>query len=73
MYIVIETRKHNGKVQTFTSSYATKPEAESAFYEILTKAAVSDIDVHSATILNERGFIEKCQNYIHNEDAVDEE
>ena len=73
MYIVIETQKHNGEVTTDTNAYTTKAEAESAFYEILVRAAVSTIDVHSATILNERGFIEKCQSYIHNKDAVEEE
>ena len=67
MYVVIEIQKNDNKISTYTDAYDDKHQAENKFHSILAQAAISDIDVHSAVILTEEGYIDKCQSYNHEE------
>ncbi|MBQ3502952.1 MAG: hypothetical protein IJA72_04765 [Clostridia bacterium] len=72
MYVVIEIQKNHGKIITHTNAYDVKNQAENKFYSILAEAATSDVEVHSAVILTEEGYIDKCQSYKHSEEDVQE-
>ena len=69
MYVVVEIQKRDGKISTNTNAYDDRNQAENKFYSILAQASVSDADVHSAAILTEEGYIDKCRSYKHNEDT----
>lgn len=68
MYVVVEIQKRDGGIITNTSAYETRNQAENVFYSILAQASISDADVHSAAILTEEGYIDKCRSYKHNEE-----
>lgn len=66
MYIVIELQKTaDGKLTHLETIHATKEEAESKYHTILSFAAVSELPVHSATILNENGCPVMYKSYTH--------
>lgn len=71
MYVVIEIQKKDGKISTHTDAYDVKNQAENKFYSILAQAAMSNLDVHSAVILTEEGYIDKCQSYNHQKEKED--
>lgn len=55
MYIVIEIQTKGDSVSTLTYKYNELSLAEQKYYSILSSAAVSSLDVHSAIILDCRG------------------
>lgn len=65
MYIVIEIQKSNGEVSTIVNSYETSNEAEAKFYQIMSVAAVSQLERHSASILTEDGNCYMTATYEH--------
>lgn len=66
MYIVIELQKTaDGNMTHMETVHATKEEAESKYHNILAYAAVSEVPVHSATILNEKGEPVMYKHYTH--------
>ena len=66
MYIVIELQKNaEGHVSNIVTEHNTQEEAESKFYSIMAFAAVSEIPVHSATILREDGHPVMYKSYTH--------
>ena len=56
MLIVIELQTNNGTTTVLTNSYAEESLAWQKYYQVLSFSAVSDIDIHSATIINEEGY-----------------
>ena len=56
MLTVIELQTNNGTTTVLTNSYAEESLAWQKYYQVLSFAAVSDIDIHSATIINEEGY-----------------
>lgn len=65
-YIVIELQKTNeGVVTHLVTEHETKEKAESKYHTILSYAAVSEMPVHSATILSEEGFCIASKCYKH--------
>lgn len=66
MYLVIEIQKSNdGKLSHLESVRATLPEAEQKYHTVLSFAAVSSIDVHSAVMLDDTGEKIKGETYYH--------
>lgn len=66
MFIVIELQKMaEDKLTPQQTVHATKEEAESKFFSIMAYAAVSEVPVHSATILNEKGEPVMYKHYTH--------
>ena len=55
----------NGQVSTIVSSYATINEAKNKYHTILSFAAVSNIERHSACILNEKGETLVSESFRH--------
>ena len=69
MYLVIELQTNGGQMANLAYSYSTRAEAESKFHAILSAAAVSSVDVHSAVVLDEEGCVLANGSYAHKETA----
>lgn len=70
MFIVLELQKNSdGTVGNIVYTFDTLNEADSKFHNILSYAAVSDVPIHSAVILSERGKLIKTDSYEHKEDV----
>lgn len=66
MYIVIELQGDGeGHVANIVTAHETLAEAQSKYFTILASAAVSNVPVHSATILNETGMSLANQSFGH--------
>ena len=64
MFIVIELQTYNdGTVGHIVTNYEERNVAESKFYQIMSAAAISDVPVHSALIVDEAGMIQKQDWY----------
>ena len=56
MYKIIEMQTTNGTTAHIVTTKSTRNEAEAEFHRVLAAAAVSNVEVHSCTILTEEGF-----------------
>jgi len=66
MFIVVELQKNaDGTLGNIVTPYETLNEADSKFHQILSYAALSDVPIHSACILSERGKMIKNESYEH--------
>ena len=65
MYIVIELQTSNGTTAHIVTHHATREEAESKYHTVLAAAAVSNVEIHAATILTAEGFQLMYQCYKH--------
>lgn len=66
MYIVIELQVNaDGQLGNLVWSFDTLAQAESKYHGILSAAAVSQIPIHSAVILDERGNVLMNASYDH--------
>ena len=63
MLTVIELQTNNGTTSVLTNSYAEESLAWQKYYQVLSFAAVSDIDIHSAAVINEEGFSIKNETF----------
>lgn len=66
MYFVCEIQKQSGSAASYImSQYEDRMEAESKFHQILSYAAVSTLETHSAVIFDEEGTAQANQFYHH--------
>ena len=66
MYIVIEMQTDNNETSILPAiKKSDKLEAESAYYTIRSAAAISDVDVHSAIMIDEHGNMLNSFYYEH--------
>ena len=65
MYTVIEIQKNSGVLSVLHYEYADKNTAEQKYHEILSYAAVSTIERHSAALLSESGRELRYESYEH--------
>lgn len=66
MFIVIELQTEKGTTSVLPAiTKDDKLEAESAFYTIRSAAAISDVDVHSAIMIDEHGNMLNSFYYEH--------
>lgn len=67
-YIIIETQTTNGTTAIGTPVVKdTFNKAEQEYHTKLAAAAVSNVPLHSVTMLNERGQLVKYEVYDHSE------
>lgn len=64
-YVVLESQTTNGTTSVLTTTKANINEAENAYHTILAAAAISQVEVHSAALLNERGQLIKYECFDH--------
>lgn len=65
MFIVIEIQVEDSTVSTIVNSYQDINQAEYKYHTILSVAAVSNVDIHSAAMLTEDGTCLKSESYNH--------
>ena len=65
MYIVLEIQKNQGQVATLTNQYTDILDAENKYHLILASASKSEVEVHTAMIITEYGFVLKQEHYEH--------
>ena len=70
MFTVIELQTTNGTTSALTFIFTNENQANKKYHEVLSYAAVSEVDIHSACILNEFGNILKNEFYQHNQEEV---
>lgn len=66
MYLVIELQKSGESLANICNAYADRGQAEQKYHSILSAAAVSSVDVHSAVLLLYDGTVLKKESYYHN-------
>ena len=63
-YLVIEIQKTSeGVVSNIVTAYDDKKLAESAYYTILASAAVSELPLHTAMIIDDEGSVYQTRCY----------
>ena len=66
MYIVMEIQTNaNNEVATLINQYDNINNAESKFHQILTSASVSNVPIHTALIMDEKGVTYRAESYDH--------
>lgn len=66
MFIIIETQTNGGSVAIVPpASYEDKQTAEQNYHNSLAAAAVSNVQIHAVTMLDERGNRIKGEVYYH--------
>ena len=64
-YVVIEAQTNNGSTAVLTTTKTNLNEAENKYHTVLAAAAISQVEVHSAALLNERGQFIKYECFEH--------
>lgn len=64
-YIVIEFQTDDDNVATIVNQYSDLQQAESAYHQILTFAAVSTIEYHGALLMNSEGAVYHSDRFTH--------
>ena len=64
-YIVLELQTSGDNVSTIINQYDTLHQAESAYHQILTYAAISEVEYHGAILMNSQGSVYKNECYYH--------
>ena len=65
MYILVELQTTNGQTANIVTAFADKLAAESAYHSVLASAAISQVEIHAATLLDERGNLLQREFYRH--------
>ena len=63
--VVVEIQKQGNTVTCITTTHTNKDEAEQKYHQILSYAAVSAVEHHSATLLDDYGTRIKGETYHH--------
>lgn len=72
-YIVAELQTNReGVTANITTTYTDRYQAEQKYHSILAAAAVSDVYIHAATILDMYGGVVKSEHYRHETSEVEE-
>lgn len=65
MFIVTELQTNNGTTAVLTDVFTDEALANQKYYQILSFAAVSTVEIHAAAILNEYGGVLKNECFMH--------
>ncbi len=67
-YIVIEMQTNDsGVVGTLVWPFDTRNQAESKLHSVLAAAAISELPLHAASLLQSDGRLLDCRSYEHGE------
>lgn len=72
-YIVIELQTTNNNTANIVTTYDAREQAESAYYAVLSAAAISSIPVHSVILITEEGYPLMNGHYIHEQPTIEDE
>lgn len=66
MFFVIELqRTDSDNVPYLITAHKTKDEAEQKYHLVLSAAAVSEVPIHSAVMIDDSGISIKNETYVH--------
>lgn len=65
MYIVLEMQTNGETTSLLSNTYTDKNVAESKYHTILAAASTSDVEIHSAAIMDEYGILLRSEYYKH--------
>ena len=71
-YLVVEMQTDKGTTSTLTYQYTDYALAQQKYFTILSAAVVSQIDVHSAYIVDETAELKAWSSFDHREPNVSE-
>ena len=71
MFIVIELQTTNGVTGNFVFAFDNLADAYAKYYAILSAAAKSSVEVHTALILTETGGIVRAECFDRREQAAE--
>lgn len=71
MFAVIELQKTGNQMSNIVQTYTDQNEAESRFHAILSAAAISQVEVHSAFVMDEECRIYQSGVYHHPKEATE--
>lgn len=64
-YVVVELQTTNGTTNVLTNSYSDRNAAEQKYHQVLSYAAVSTVEFHAASMLDQFGNVMKSECYTH--------
>lgn len=64
-YVVIELQDMGSQVANIVTAYDSVNQAEQKYHEALSAAAVSQVPIHSAIMMNSEGQYIKSEGYDH--------
>ena len=64
-YIVVELQKNGEVMSNIVTAHDTLADAEYKFHTVAAAAAISNIDKHAVTLLNEDGFPVERTHFEH--------
>ena len=73
MYFVLEIQINDGTGSILPYSYNNQVDAEEKYHLILSVAAKSAVEKHSAVLMAENGIVMKQESYFHIEENLFEE
>lgn len=71
MFIIIELQTTKGQTANIVTTRETKDEAMSAYHSILAAAAISNVEYHTAVVMDEQGRYLARECYVHLQDNAD--
>jgi hypothetical protein len=69
MLIILELQKTGNTLAHLLTTHESRDEAESKYHTVLSAAAVSSVNVHSAVMLDDTGRWIKGETYYHGGEA----
>lgn len=69
MFIVIELQTNGEQTANIVNAYTSRPEAEARYHSILAAAALSNVQIHSAVLMDHRGFTYLTECYDRSNEA----
>lgn len=74
MYIIIELQTTDGQTANIVSTRNTKDEAMSTYHSILAAAAISQVEYHTAVVMDEEGkyLARECYRHYKQPEVVEE-
>lgn len=65
MYIIVEMQTNGDSTAVLTQTAADENHAQSIYHQVLAAAAISPVEIHSAALLTEHGYLLEHQSYTH--------
>lgn len=62
-FLVLEIQVNGGIVSNLIYDFDDQRQAESKYHTVLAAAAISNLDVHTAMLINEEGFLYESKSY----------
>ena len=71
-YLVMEIQRGGDTISNIVTAYNSLAEAEHQFYTVAAAAAISNVERHSAVLLNQDGLLIERKTFVHIANAIEE-